>query len=121
MVKDDNMTCKVWNMTCYQFPSRHNCTGIGIGHCGSSSDMLAFIFTPTVIVISLFSLTMIGALVTVLSYYLYKRKTDVAVAPVMADPTTEVSKEQHQSNHDSTVSTKSAAGKATRPPTPLVP
>jgi hypothetical protein len=34
--------CAVKNMTCHVFPSKLNCTGVGVGYCGSKCFVLNF-------------------------------------------------------------------------------
>jgi len=34
--------CAVRNMTCHVFPSKLNCTGVGVGYCGSKKIFLKF-------------------------------------------------------------------------------
>lgn len=41
---NSDMKCVVRNMTCSEFPSKLNCSGIGVGHCGSKRFLLYFSF-----------------------------------------------------------------------------
>jgi len=83
----DNMTvvpempCKVKNMTCIKFPSKHHCKGIAVGRCGSRTDLLAKLFTPHVVMVTVVSVLVIVVVTVGLSYYCYKLKAENRVEP----------------------------------------
>ena len=48
--------CVVRNMTCLSLPTRAQCSGLGVGRCGTMRDMLVKLFTPHVVMVSVVSL-----------------------------------------------------------------
>ena len=48
--------CVVRNMTCRELPTRSQCSGLGVGRCGTMRDMLVKLFTPHVVMVSVVSL-----------------------------------------------------------------
>ena len=48
--------CVVRNMTCQELPTRTQCSGLGVGRCGTMRDMLVKLFTPHVVMVSVVSL-----------------------------------------------------------------
>ena len=48
--------CVVRNMTCRELPTRSQCSGMGVGRCGTMRDMLVKLFTPHVVMVSVVSL-----------------------------------------------------------------
>ena len=79
--KPDERACSVKNMTCIKFPSKNHCKGIAVGRCGSRTDLLAKLFTPHVVMVTIVSVLVIILVTLGLSYYCYKLKTENRVEP----------------------------------------
>lgn len=77
----DEMACSVKNMTCVKFPSKKHCKGIAVGRCGSRTDLLAKLFTPHVVMVTIVSVLVIVVVTVGLSYYCYKLKAENRVEP----------------------------------------
>ena len=78
---EDEMFCTVKNMSCIQFPSRRHCKGIAVGRCGSRTDLLAKLFTPHVVMVTIISILVIVVVTVGLSYYCYRLKAENRVEP----------------------------------------
>ena len=55
-MKETGDYCVVRNMTCRELPTRSQCSGLGVGRCGTMRDMLVKLFTPHVVMVSVVSL-----------------------------------------------------------------
>ena len=73
--------CIVRNMTCLEFPTKSQCSGFGVGRCGTMRDMLVKLFTPHVVMVSVVSIIVIVMVTVGLSYYCYKLKSENRVEP----------------------------------------
>jgi len=78
--------CVIRNMTCVKYPSKTHCKGIAVGRCGSRTDLLAKLFTPHVVMVTVVSLLVIIAVTVGLSYYCYRLKAENRVEPNEVGP-----------------------------------